>query len=101
MYNDEFAGDIRIISVSSTATATLLSELIRSTLASKSVAWPVKEIISVIITPSANLSVKDIETGDNLTVASNVSKEFKVLNAHDKLVVTNVATVLVEVYFGR
>jgi hypothetical protein len=107
MYNSQIAADVRIVSITSTTTAQPIGKLINDTYLAKTPAivdaLMNKEVIRMIITPSADVLINDIHntTPDTITVASGVSKTFDLLNAHDKLMIKNSATVKVELYLGN
>lgn len=108
MYDDVMATDIDIVSITSTTTAQPIGKLIADAYAAKTpaVVWPVlprREVRKIIITPSADVTIQDTRntTPDQITIASGAAKTFDVLNAQDKLMIKNAATVKVEIYYGR
>lgn len=104
MYTQEYATNIRILNVSSLAGASTLKALIDTQLATKTgpaATLPPGTILQVALTPSANLSVADVLSRDNWTHPLNVRHFYPVKDALEKLLLTGIATVTVELYFGR
>ncbi len=107
MYNDFVSADVRIVAITSTTTAQPIGKLIADAYAAKTPALAnvltSKEVRRMVITPSADVIISDTlnTTPDTITVASGISKTFDLLNAQDKLMIKNAATVKVELYLGN
>lgn len=107
MYDSQIAADVRILSITSTTAFQPIGKLITDTYAAKTPALTDqlvrKEVIRLVITPSADVLIADVHntTPDYITIANGVSRTFDLLNAHDKLLIKNSATVKVELYLGN
>jgi len=99
-----FAEQLVIINITATGTATLLRTLIEGALAGKTgiaaVLPPNKPILQIVMTPSADLAVSDRVYKDDLTLVAGSRSVFPVENALEQLLLKNIATVSVEIYYG-
>lgn len=102
MNNEPFAYDVRILSITSTTTAQLISKLVADRLATLTQTLPAgKSVVRMILTTSATLELRCAGFNTDAASLPTVTRHvFDVLNAHEKFTVKNAATVLVELYFG-
>lgn len=103
MLDQTIARKYRIVNVTSTTTAQILGDLVRTAIAAKSApanVLPSNDILQIAITSSANLEVRDTFTGDALTLASSTRLVLPSANVMDQITVKNAATVNVELFFG-
>ncbi len=100
MHMAELAKDFRFISVTSAIGATNLGKLVRDAFAAKALQMPTAGIVAIVLTPTANVVLTDSITNDAITVTT-AGKRMDVSNPLDRLSLTNAATVIVELYYGR
>lgn len=106
MRDPNFATQGRIINITSTTDAQTIDKLIRDRLATLSKSYPtdhndnVLPILQIFITPSADIELRDVYYGDEMTVYADERHAIPVEDAPTKYSVKNAATINVELFFG-